>query len=344
MPQVRQPDPGPSPPRRGPGNRLGWAVAAAVLASCLLLVRPADIATALARVSPVELAILLTLATLDRVLMGLKWGLLLHLVDVRLSFARAVRIFYKASFAGTLLPIQVGGDLLRAYWAVQAGGTGYPVAASLVMERLLGLLSAANWALAGAVVLVTRLAPDHVRPLVGGGLLAVLAADVLFVLSLSERMHGHMQRRLGRLGGSRLGGMLQRFHAAWALYGRDRRGLLLAAVLTLAEHGVQLLVVLAIAWSIDVTAYSVPLLAAAALFLLLARLPLAPDGWGVAELTAIGVFGLAGVAAADAFSLSLIGHVVPLLALAPGLVLLLVGREWLPEGAHGTTSIAGPAP
>ena len=331
-----------SPPRRR-GRRLGWAVAAGVLAGCFLLVHPSDVAAALARVSPAELTALLVLASLDRVLMGLKWGLLLHLVDVRLSFARAVRIFYKASFAGTLLPIQVGGDLLRAYWVVRAGGSGLPG------RRLARHGAATRLAVRGQLGARRHRRArdpsraDHVRLLVGGGLLAVLAADALFVLSLSGRVHGRVQRGLGRLGGSRLGGMLQRFHAAWALYGRDRRGLLFGVVLTLIEHGVQLLVMLAMAWSIDIAADPLLLLAATALFQLLVRLPLTPDGWGVGELTAIGVFGLAGIARADAFSLSLIGHVVPLLALAPGLVLLLIGRERMPKDAHGAIGAGDPA-
>ena len=135
-----------------------------------------------------------------------------------------------------------------------------------------------------------------------------------------------MRRGLGRLGGSWLARLVRRFYAAYALYGRDRRGLLVAAGLAVAEHGVQMLLVLAIARSLDVAAGPVVLLAAAALFLLVLRLPLAPDGWGVGELSAVGLLGLAGVGAATAFSVSLVNHLVLMLALAPGAVLLLFGR------------------
>ena len=258
--------------------------------------------------------------------MGLRWGVLLRLAGVRLPLLRAVRLFYQASAVGTLLPTHLGGDLLRGWWAARDGAPGHPVAASLVMERLLGLVSAANWAVLGAVLLAAHRAPGHAWPLAGLGLLAALAGNGLFALSLSRRAHGLVRRGLGRLGGSWLARLAQRFYAAYALYGRDRRGLLAAAGLAVAEHGVQMLLVLAIALSLDVAAGPVVLLAAAALFLLVLRLPLAPDGWGVGELSAVGLLGLAGVGAGAAFSVSLVNHLVLMLALAPGAVLLLLGR------------------
>ena len=96
-----------------------------------------------------------------------------------------------------------------------------------------------------------------------------------------------------------------------------------------------MLLVLAIALSLDVEAGPVVLLGAAALFLLVLRLPLAPDGWGVGELSAVGLLGLAGVGAGAAFSVSLVNHLVLMLALAPGAVLLLFGRG-RPAGPLGS--------
>src|SRR3954451_19810732 len=73
--------------RRRPRRWLGWGLAALALAGCLLLVSPPEVAAALRRVSPLEFAVLLLLATLDRLLMGLRWGVLLRLAGVRLPLA-----------------------------------------------------------------------------------------------------------------------------------------------------------------------------------------------------------------------------------------------------------------
>ena len=220
--------PGPRPatrrPRR-PTRWLGWALAALALVGCLLLVSPGEIAAALRHLSLPELAALLLLASLDRLLMGLRWGVLLRLAGVRLPLPRAVRLFYQASAVGTLLPSHLGGDLLRGWWAVREGGAGHPVAASLVMERLLGLVSAANWAVLGAVLLAVRHAPEHAWSFAALGVLAALAGNGLFAFSLSRPAHRLVRRGLGRLGGSRPARLVRRFHAAYAVYGRDRRGL-----------------------------------------------------------------------------------------------------------------------
>lgn len=326
--QQRPPGPDREPSRRAGRRWLGWLIAASILLGCLLFLDPREIAAALGRLSPPELGLLLLLATLDRVLMGLKWGLLLHLLDVRLPFTRAVRLFYQGCFVGAFMPVHIGGDLLRAYWvAREERGSGHRVLASLVMERLLGLVSAANVALLGGVLLARQLAPGHGPALIGLGVLVAAGGNALFALSLAARTHGFVLGRLGRLSGSKLGGMLHRFYAAYAAFGRRRRGLLLAAGLTVAEHGLQILLMYATALSLDIAVGPVAFAAAAALHLLITRLPLAPDGLGVSELTAMGAFGLVGVSAAAAFSLSLVGHVVPLLALAPGASLLLLARD-----------------
>src|SRR5689334_19587165 len=65
--------------RHRPGRWLGWALAVVILVGCLLFIDPAEIAAALRRLSPQELAVLLLLASLDRILVGLRWGVLLRL-------------------------------------------------------------------------------------------------------------------------------------------------------------------------------------------------------------------------------------------------------------------------
>src|SRR5689334_19344537 len=232
--------------------------------------------------------------------MGLRWGVLLRLAGVRLPLSRAVRLFYQASAVGTLLPSHLGGDLLRGWWAARDGAPDHPVAASLVMERLLGLVSAANWAVLGAVLLAIHRAPGRAWAWAGLGLLAALAGNGLFALSLSRRTHRLVRRGLGRLGGSWPARLARRFYAAYAVYGRDRRGLAAAAGLAAAEHGVQLAVGGGGAPGGEAAVGRVVRLAAPVRFRLVRRRARAPEGWGVGERAAVGLLGLAGVGAGAA--------------------------------------------
>jgi hypothetical protein len=64
-------------------------------------------------------------------------------------------------------------------------------------------------------------------------------------------------------------------------------------------------------------------LAASAIYLMIYRIPIAPDNWGVGELTAIGVFGLIGIKAEAAFSFTFLAHILQVVVVLPGLLFLL---------------------
>jgi uncharacterized membrane protein YbhN (UPF0104 family) len=89
-----------------------------------------------------------------------------------------------------------------------------------------------------------------------------------------------------------------------------------------------------IAVSIGVQAQPIAFAAATTLYMLLVRVPIAPDGGGVGEPAAIGIFSLIGVGATEAFTVGLIAHVIPMAALTPGLLFLLQGRS-MPEALDG---------
>lgn len=289
------------------------------------------------RLDPVELTLLLLLATADRLLMGYKWALLLRIGGVRLSTWRVVRFFYQASFAGAFLPSHVGGDVLRAWWVARESGVTHPVFASLLVERALGLVSAVNWAVLGGTVFACHLDPGRTSAWIGLGLLAAVFVNAAMTVPLSppvrRRLAGLLARQRGR---GKILTVVRDFCGALASFGAEPRRLALNLLLTVAEQGLQMLLYFGIALAVGVEVSPVVFLAATALFTLVVRLPIAPDGWGVGELTAIGVYGLVGVAAAEAFSVSMVGHLIPLLALSPAFLFLLkADHAGRPAGGPG---------
>jgi uncharacterized protein (TIRG00374 family) len=266
------------------------------------------------------------IATADRLLMGYKWGLLLRVAGVRSSMWNVLRTFYQANFTGVFMPSHVGGDLLRAYWVMQETGLRYPVFASLVVERVLGLIAAVNWAILGGTVFAATLAPERLWLWLAAGCAATVAANLAFGLLLSTRLHDIVLTHLGQFRGAKLVRLVHKLYEACASYSGAHRALAINLLLTLLEQALQMLLIVGIAWSIGVTVDPVAFIAASALYLLALRVPIAPDGWGVGELTAIGVFALVGVSATESFTVSLIGHVIPMLALSPGFFFLMQRR------------------
>ena len=140
-------------------NWLGWGLALAVIAGCLLTLDVEDMLASVRQIRANEIAFVLVLLTCDRVLMALKWRLLLEIGGARLSAFSVIRIYYQGWLVGAFLPSHLGGDLLRAHLVAQSTGMVHPVFASIVMEKVIGLISAVNWAIVGGVVLVCWLEP-----------------------------------------------------------------------------------------------------------------------------------------------------------------------------------------
>jgi hypothetical protein len=63
-----------------------------------------------------------------------------------------MRIFFVSTFVGTFLPASVGGDAVRAYGLVEEGVEGVEAVASVLMDRLLGVVSILMVAIAGAML------------------------------------------------------------------------------------------------------------------------------------------------------------------------------------------------
>ena len=61
-----------------------------------------------------------------------------------------MRMFFVSTFVGTFLPASVGGDAVRAYGLSKEGVGGVDAVASVLMDRLLGVVSILLVAIAGA--------------------------------------------------------------------------------------------------------------------------------------------------------------------------------------------------
>lgn len=316
-------------------NWVGWGLAIFILLGCLFFLDVDAMKTALARMSVFDMLIILAICTADRMLMGFKWSLLLRIVDAGMPHWQVIRLFYQGSLSGVFMPSHVGGDILRAHWASKVNGKAHESYASLVMERMLGLISAMNWAIIGGLFCVLWLQPAVIWLWITIAVIGFVVANGLFMLSLQESVHTVVLRFLsGR--GKRFGkvaGILHRFYEAYSRFSRDRRALLINFGLTVIEHGLQMLTFFAIAMAIGVEIGLVLFIAATAVQMLLFRIPVAPDGWGVGELTAIAVYGVIGIAAEKAFTISFLGHIFVLIALLPGLYFLLRGNK-LPDAGE----------
>jgi hypothetical protein len=318
---------GAAPTGRRHRNWLGWGLALFILAACAVFLDLDRVISILGRTHPLAVLGLLVLITLDRLLMAWKWAILLRVTGVRLPLGVITRFYYQGSLTGIFLPSSIGGDLLRATWVAQASGVKHGVFASLVMEKLVGFVSAVVWAILGAGVLAGFYYGELMWLWVPLGLAALAGVASLFVLSLHPAVHSFVLAGLDRFKARRVLGLVHRLYEAYSHFSRARGALACNVLLTLAEHALQMVVFLLVTRSLAIEANPVLLLAMTGVQFLVFRIPISPDGWGIGELSAIGLFGLIGISSEAAFSMMFLNHLLTTAACLPGLWFLLQGRR-----------------
>ena len=275
--------------------------------------------SAIGAISMPHLALVLALVALDRAVMIWRWLLLLRAADVRVSGAEAARLFLVSSFVGSFLPAGVGGDAARAWGLSQLTARLGDALASVVVDRVLGVLSLAAMGAVGLAVSASGNATGRVVAAVAVVSLACIGAfwaDAVLRWAVPPHRHGGpLARRLLRLAD------------AVARY-RAHRGAL-AAVMAWSL-GVQFLRITQAYVLGDGLGMHVPFsyyLVFMPLGLLMLLLPVSVSGFGVPQGVIVWLLRPAGVPDALSFALSTLIVLTGLAGNLPGLVLWLRRAE-----------------
>jgi uncharacterized membrane protein YbhN (UPF0104 family) len=301
---------------------LRLAITAAILVWLATRIDMGAAARAVADVSRPHLAAVLGLVAVDRAVMVWRWILLLRARDVPVSSGQAARVFLISSFVGSFLPAGVGGDAARAWSLAQLTARGGDALASVLVDRLLGVLSLGAMAVAGAA-LWSPAGLDAGRVLIAAAVVAAACGSAFWadaVLRALLPAHRHGGAVVGRL-----------LRVADAIAGyREHRGTL--AVVMLWSIVVQVLRITQ-AWLLGVgLGLAVPFgyyLLVMPLGLLMLLLPVSVSGFGVPQGVIVWLLRPMGVPDALSFALSTLIVLTGLAGNLPGLWLWL-GRSGSP--------------
>jgi uncharacterized protein (TIRG00374 family) len=155
---------------------------AATTALLLLIGQSIDLGTVsdlFSGVQPRYLGIALALLLAVRLLMAIRWYCLLRAFAIEESFASVLSLFFMSSFLGLFLPGIIGADLIRGYQLMRTSGKTNEVAATLLLDRYVGVISLSVFAFGGVLLVADRTAawwaPLLSFLVVGAGVLIGLA-------------------------------------------------------------------------------------------------------------------------------------------------------------------------
>jgi glycosyltransferase 2 family protein len=262
------------------------------------------------------IAAAVALVIVDRALMALRWIILLRALDTPSppALRRILRIFFVSTFVGTFLP-SVGADVYRAYSLAKEGVSGSQSAASVAVDRLLGVLSLLLAAIVGLPFAGT-LARDPVVFWTIGLTVAGCAIGALAVFSRRAARTAHAVNARLRMGGPQQ--IAGRLIDAIGRYKHHRSELAIVLVLSVAVQGVRIAQAWLLGLSLAIAAPASAYAAFVPIILLIMLLPITVYGVGTSQFAFDSLFGLIGVPAASSFALSVLFVALGIVGNLPG--------------------------
>ena len=224
---------------------------------------------------------------------GMRWRVLLRAQGIDLEISETLRLQWAGFYAGNFLPTSVGGDVVRLYGVLPASPSKVVAAASIVVDRSLGVI----------------------------GMLFVLP----FSLPLLNSMFSGMAAGLA-MGGTdlmdRVRAALARFMRALALWATKPRSLLLALFASWVGILSFLLMIWLLATALGMPVNFVQVAGASALTYYIALIPFSINSYGIRELGVVFFYTQLGASSEQALALALLTRGLLLIISLPGALLL----------------------
>jgi len=271
-----------------------------------------DVIGVMGRMHPEYIALVLLVNTADRALMTFKWIQLLRSRGMDLPFLHAMRIYCASMVWGTFLPATAGADVVRAFSTSRTGLDSNVVVSSIIIERMVGFLSALLLGLISLVLLSLSGSLDpRLRVTWFVGMLLLIGATSVFALSFNKRAFEWLETRL--LYPWRENRLMQRFRHFYGIYRGyqdDKKILVVFFALTMGEQLLPILHSWLIAWGLGIEVSLLYVAGAVPLSILISRIPVSIDGLGIFEGTFILLMSLAGVSAPEAVAIAFMGRIL----------------------------------
>lgn len=273
---------------------------------------------------------------------GMKWYVLLRAVEVRVPFRAALQFMFVGFFFNSILPANIGGDVMRGYGMARYTDRTAEAAVSVVVDRIVGLLAYMSTAAVTAIVVVRVMNHTELQWLFTLAVVALAGIGLALAVMLSRRLRLQIGRmfQFGPL--TRLLPTYEGVSSALDAYRFRYRALFSAFLLGLAglmaANIVNWLLFEAVGGGVpfvDVLLFN-PLIA------LVLMVPISVGGHGVIQNAYPLFYSLLGVPVTQAVAVSVLMSFIIILGSLPGGVLWLRIRR--ADNDHASPSPANLAP
>jgi uncharacterized protein (TIRG00374 family) len=311
---------------RRAGSVLRPLVAILLTAFVLWRADPSAVVEAAARADLRWIGVAILLVVVDRALMAYRWLVLLTPIPRidRPPLGALMRIFFTSTFAGTFLPASVGGDAVRAYGLARLRVAPGVAVASVLVDRLLGVLSILLVCVAG--LLLADSGDLWSNQAIGVSLLvagAACAAGAAVVFSAgASRLAQRFAARLPVAPLRAISGELLEATRAYRGFRGELTNVLGSSV---AVQILRVIQAYCLGRALGIEASPAIYFALVPLVLLVMLLPVTVNGLGTSQVAFVWFFGRVGVPHAEAFALSVLFVALGVVGNLPGGLLYAFG-------------------
>ncbi len=256
---------------------------------------------------------------------SLRWQVLLHTQDLRLSFHRVHTLYYVGHFFNAFLLGAVGGDVVKAYYvSKETAHKKAEAIATVLIDRLIGLLTLIG--LSAVVVCVRHefllQSPETRNAVLFTGML-VLAAGALLVGVLAKPWLERISLFQRIMQSTALGRILDRMYTALHACLKKSSVALITIAYSLLNHLMAVFGCYCLGLALELKLSFWDHLTVLPLINLIASIPLTPSGLGTRDAAAIYFYSIFSVDEASAITLSLmLWGIVMFWSLVGGIVYL----------------------
>lgn len=192
------------------------------------------VAASLAAANPWLILLALAFYILAIAINSMKWHVLLAALEVRVPFKAVLQFMFVGFFFNSILPANIGGDVMRGYGMARYTDRTADAAVSVVVDRIVGLLAYMSAAAVTAIVVVRLMNHAELQWLFNLALLALAAIMAALGVMLSRRLRLLLTRLLQKGPLARLLPLYESVSAALDAYRFCYRALFVAFLYGLA--------------------------------------------------------------------------------------------------------------
>lgn len=272
---------------------------------------------------PVFLSIALVFVLSIRFVMAYRWQVVLHLYRIFPKFLNLLSIVFISNSVGQLLPGGIGVDVVRSYQLSKEEGVATEIAASVFLDRVIGLFSMLLIAFISSVVGATLNTVAPIYAFVSAGSLT----GFLVLYSLRNKLTdlGYTQIKVqGRL--KVIVVVLSRFIESLGAVRLPRVALFKLLLLSVSVQFIRIVIFFTIFLSLGVHAEFLLFMVFVPLLFIVMLMPVSIGGLGIREGALYLFFKQSGVSLETCTAAGLSFHFLQLISLLPGVFLYLLKK------------------